>query len=255
MNLNLFRIWLEMGPLVRIVVAVLTIQGVACLTVVIDRIVVLFRSRARSRAFASQANALLEARDHKKLLEVARGAKGHLAALMDTGIYTYLKNRGVGERHEKAVELTRRALDRRQEELGSELNRGLSILASTGSTAPFVGLLGTVLGIINAFRAIAETGSGGLGTIGAAIGEALVVTGYGLVIAIPTVLAFNWLTGKVTKYETGLAIAAGELVDHLEVQELFEAEAAFPAAAAAPGNGSSHSVSARRQPRAAVAVG
>jgi biopolymer transport protein ExbB/TolQ len=96
----------------------------------------------------------------------------------------------------------------------------MNVLASTGSTAPFVGLLGTVLGIINAFKLIAANGSGGIGTIGAAIGEALVVTGYGLVVAIPSVLVFNWLSGRITNYESGLLNSGGELIDRLETSVL-----------------------------------
>jgi biopolymer transport protein ExbB/TolQ len=95
----------------------------------------------------------------------------------------------------------------------------MGVLASTGSTAPFVGLLGTVLGIINAFKLIAANGSGGLGTIGAAIGEALIVTGYGLCVAIPTVLLFNWVNGRITHEEMALQNAAGELIDRLETLE------------------------------------
>jgi biopolymer transport protein ExbB/TolQ len=92
----------------------------------------------------------------------------------------------------------------------------MNVLASTGSTAPFIGLLGTVLGIINAFRMIAATGSGGIGTIGAAIGEALVVTGYGLIVAIPSVLIFNWLSSRIANYEAMLINAGSELLDRLE---------------------------------------
>ena len=187
----------------------------------------------RSRRFAVAAKPLLDGRKHSELSELAKRTGGHLAVLMARGLDTYDRNRLRGERHDKAIELARRALERRHEELGTELNRGLSILASTGSTAPFVGLLGTVLGIINAFHAIAESGSGGLGTIGAAIGEALVVTGYGLCVAIPTVLLFNWLSGRVSRYEMGLQNAAGELIDHLEGQELHEAEHTFGGAVSA----------------------
>ena len=93
------------------------------------------------------------------------------------------------------------------------------MLASTGSTAPFVGLLGTVLGIINAFQMIAASGSGGIGTIGAAIGEALIVTGYGLCVAIPTVLLFNWISGRISRFEMGLTNAGSELADRLEVSD------------------------------------
>jgi biopolymer transport protein ExbB/TolQ len=73
-----------------------------------------------------------------------------------------------------------------------------------------------VLGIINAFKLIAANGSGGIGTIGAAIGEALVVTGYGLVVAIPSVLVFNWLSGRIADYESGMLNAGSELIDRLE---------------------------------------
>jgi len=73
-----------------------------------------------------------------------------------------------------------------------------------------------VLGIINAFKLIAASGSGGIGTIGAAIGEALVVTGYGLTVAIPSVLVFNWLSGRIANYESGLINAGSELIDRLE---------------------------------------
>jgi len=102
------------------------------------------------------------------------------------------------------------------------LNRGMNVLASTGSTGPFIGLLGTVLGILNAFHSMAQGGSGGIATIGASIGEALVVTGYGLMVAIPAVLIFNFLSARIAKYEAGLANAGSELVDQLEAGGGFE---------------------------------
>ena len=92
--------------------------------------------------------------------------------------------------------------------------------ATTGSTAPFVGLLGTVFGILGAFKVIGQDGGGGLSTIGPLIGEALYVTGYGLMVAIPSVMLFNWLSGLISKYEAGLANAGSELVDQLEAGAL-----------------------------------
>jgi biopolymer transport protein ExbB len=90
------------------------------------------------------------------------------------------------------------------------------VLASVGSIAPFVGLLGTVLGIISAFRGIATAGSGGLSAVSAGISEALIETALGLAVAIPAVLAFNYLTGLITREESGLSRAAGELLDTIE---------------------------------------
>jgi biopolymer transport protein ExbB len=92
----------------------------------------------------------------------------------------------------------------------------MSLLASVGSVAPFVGLLGTVVGIISAFQGIAATGSGGLGSVSAGIAEALVETALGLMVAIPAVLSFNYLTTRVGTVESALSRSLGELLDDLE---------------------------------------
>lgn len=217
MEINLVELWSEMGAPVRGVVIVLTIMAVACIAVTIDRVILLWRSAASSKHFARQAGPLLEQGKFEEAMNLAASeTTSHLAQFMHVGLKTFLKRQKAGDDREKAAERTRRALDRTGETLSAALNRGMVVLASTGSVAPFVGLLGTVLGIINAFKLIASTGSGGIGTIGAAIGEALIVTGYGLVVAIPAVLLFNWLSGRIAHYETGLVNAASELVDQLE---------------------------------------
>jgi biopolymer transport protein ExbB/TolQ len=162
----------------------------------------------------------------------------HLSGYLEVGLRTFLSRYNAGDDVQRAAELTRRALERKGDAVSRDLNRGMNILASTGSTAPFVGLLGTVLGIINAFKMIAATGSGGIGTIGAAIGEALVVTGYGLMVAIPSVLVFNWLSGRIANYEAGLLNSGSELVDRLEiVAGAALATRSAPGAAAGPASG------------------
>jgi len=90
------------------------------------------------------------------------------------------------------------------------------VLASVGSVAPFVGLLGTVLGIISAFQGIASTGSGGLSSVSAGISEALIETALGLAVAIPAVLAFNYLSTVIARDEMALNTAAGELLDTID---------------------------------------
>jgi biopolymer transport protein ExbB len=114
------------------------------------------------------------------------------------------------------VELARSESDRSLEAAGADLRRGLSVLASVGSVAPFVGLLGTVIGIIGAFQGIASTGSGGLGAVSAGIAEALIETAFGLMVAIPAVLLFNWLTTRINTIELTLSRSAGELLDEIE---------------------------------------
>ncbi len=220
MNINLLELWSQMGWPVRSVVIVLTLQAVASLAVALDRVLVLARSSAAARVFAGKAARLLDAGDFVALEKEAATAKSsHLAVLLHAGLRVYLERLGKGDSTERAAELARRTLERKGESLSDDLNRGLGVLASTGSTAPFVGLLGTVLGIINAFQMIAASGSGGIGTIGAAIGEALIVTGYGLCVAIPTVLVFNGITTRIQRFEMGLTNASNELVDRLETAE------------------------------------
>ena len=116
MDLNLFEMWAEMGILVKGVVLVLTLQAVSGIAVVIDRLVFFTRSRARSRAFAGEARKLLDRFDHQGLLALASRTKGsHLAALIHEGVSTYERRRAAGVPHDKAIELTRRALERKGE--------------------------------------------------------------------------------------------------------------------------------------------
>jgi biopolymer transport protein ExbB/TolQ len=99
--------------------------------------------------------------------------------------------------------------------VAAELRRGLGGLATISSAAPFVGLLGTVGGIITAFQAMAATGSGGLGSVSAGIAEALVTTAFGLFVAIPAVMMFNFFTHRVEAMQVDMADASSELVDFL----------------------------------------
>lgn len=217
MEMNLLEMWHGMSVLVRTVVVVLTLQALGCIFVTVDRSSLLLLAYRRGRKFARRVGPLLAAGDVQGALEAARSSRGsHLAAFIVTGVETFARQRRAGHPVDKAAELADRALERKGELLSGELNRGMNILASTGSTAPFVGLLGTVLGILNAFKLVGQQGSGGLGTIGVAIAEALIVTGYGLMVAIPSVLLFNALSARLAKYEAGLAHAKSELVDMLE---------------------------------------
>lgn len=217
MEMNLVALWHGMNNLVRAVVIVLTLQGLACIYVAVDRLFLLLVSYARGRKFARRVGPLLAGGDHEGAVDLARNNRGsHLAGFILTGVETFDKQQRNGQSAAKSAELAGRALERKAEMLSGELNRGMNVLASTGSTAPFVGLLGTVLGILNAFKLVGQQGSGGIGTIGVAIAEALIVTGYGLMVAIPSVLLYNWLSGRLAKYEAGLAHAKSELIDTLE---------------------------------------
>jgi len=234
MEFNVIDMWAGMSNLVRAVVSVLTIQALSGIFVAVDRLILLFTANRSGRKFAKTAGPLLARGDYTSALNVAREHKdSHLAGIITTGVETFAEHLRRSGDQSKAAYLADRALERQSEHLSASLNRGMNILASTGSTAPFIGLLGTVLGILNAFKLVGQQGSGGMGTIGVAIAEALVVTGYGLMVAIPSVLLFNWLSARIATYEQGLNRARGELVDRLEgghgLSENYGARAQDPA--------------------------
>lgn len=218
MEIDLMEMWLKMNPIVKTAVAVLTVQGLWGVTVTIDRLLMLFMSKRRSQKFATEVSEPMERGDAMAAMQIAEEAKkrSHLAQFIYEGIKTFEDNLALGMGRDRAATFTKRNLERTGENLSMSLNKGLAVLATTGSTAPFVGLLGTVFGILGAFKVIGQEGGGGLSTIGPLIGEALYVTGYGLMVAIPSVMLFNWLSGKIQKYEAGLANAGSELVDQLE---------------------------------------
>jgi biopolymer transport protein ExbB len=214
MQFDLAHIWASMGALGKTVAAVLLMMAIASAGVTVERLIVLAKSKSASRKFAAGAAPLFERWDLQGLVELAETRKASaLARLFAPILNRYLssKDGNVGR-----VELARAESERTLEALGAELRRGLSVLASVGSVAPFVGLLGTVVGIIGAFQGIAASGAGGLGAVSAGISEALIETAFGLMVAIPAVLCFNWLTGKINAVELTLTRSAGELLDEIE---------------------------------------
>lgn len=217
MELSLVEIWQSMGFLARLIAVSLVVMGFASLVVCVERLLVMRKAQELSSRFATKARPLLEDRDVETLLDLCRGAEysnAPLPRLMRFGLEAYTANR-----KDEAVgptEMARRELGRRLEQLGAESRRGMGILASTGSTAPFIGLFGTVIGIITAFQGIAASGGGGIGAVSAGIAEALIVTAVGLFVAIAAVLAFNYLTARFDKFDMMMQHAASELVDYLE---------------------------------------
>lgn len=218
MNFDLAHIWAEMGPLARVIAGVLMVMAVASLGVVIERVWAFRRSAAESRKFVLAINPLLAEWDVKGIVKAADTYdKSALASLFGAIVRRYhAAHEHSGGGGLTPVELAKNEAERAREAIGADLRKGMSVLASVGSVAPFVGLLGTVVGIIGAFQGIASKGSGGLGAVSAGIAEALIETAFGLMVAIPAVLFFNYLTGRVQRLERQLARSAGELLDDME---------------------------------------
>jgi biopolymer transport protein ExbB len=217
MNFDLVHIWGSMGFLAKSIALVLMGMAVASVAVVVERVIVMTRSARESRAFAAGAAKLLQQWNLEEVLLLTEKYKhSTLARLFGGVIEKYLVASEEEEGNIHPVERARSESARRLEALGEDLRRGTGVLASVGSVAPFVGLLGTVVGIIGAFQGIASTGSGGLGAVSAGISEALIETAFGLLVAIPAVLFFNYLTARINGIETALSRSVGELLDDLE---------------------------------------
>jgi biopolymer transport protein ExbB/TolQ len=220
-SFDLLHMWATMGPFAKFIAFVLAVMSVYSLAVMGERLVTYSRSSTASRQYAEQLRTLLPQHKFGEAVALSKKLKrGHLSKVLGLAIEEY--DRGVVALHSRGpndvgdfdvVAAVNRAVDRSSMRTIADLRRGLGALATVGSTAPFVGLLGTVAGIITAFQAMAATGSGGLGAVSAGIAEALVTTAFGLLVAIPAVMMFNYLTNRVEDMQVDINDSANELLD------------------------------------------
>jgi len=219
MSFSLIDMYNTMGPTAKFIVLVLALMSVYSLSVMIERFLTYRKAKKQSRAYAPKVAKLLKDGKVQEAIKISSGKdvrNSHLAKVLLAGLqeYEYQKETGGGTRDDM-MEAAHRAIERATALNLTDLKRGLSGLATIGATAPFVGLLGTVIGIINAFRGMALTGSGGIGAISAGIAEALVTTAVGLFVAIPAVWAFNYLTTRVESFTVEMDNSASELIDYM----------------------------------------
>jgi biopolymer transport protein ExbB len=216
--MNLLEMWSQMGWFAKAIAYVLFFMSMLSFGVAIERIYTFAQARKQSKLFAPQvAKALKEGRlkdaialAAKKEYRYSHLAKVVLAALQE---YQYSQESGEKMSKEDTVDTVRRAIQRASALTGSDLKKMVSSLATIGATAPFVGLLGTVVGVINAFQGIATTGSGGIGAVSAGIAEALVETALGLLVAIPAVWFYNYLTSRLEYFNVEMDNSSSEMVD------------------------------------------
>ena len=212
MQFTLTDLWHHMGLFARLIVAVLGVMSVASLVVMAERLIVFNRSRSESRNFAEKMANTLAKNDLMTVAGTKIGDKvGHLGRVIGAGLNALRLSNDKDK--DLQVESVARALERQAQREVQSLKRGLGLLATVGSTAPFVGLLGTVMGIVNAFQSMALTGSGGLGTVSAGIAEALITTAFGLLVAIPAVMAYNYLQGWVDARAVDISESSNEFLD------------------------------------------
>jgi biopolymer transport protein ExbB/TolQ len=220
MGLDLFDMFKNMGLVAWGVVITLFIMSMYSIAVMIERYWTFKKATDQSRRYAPEVARLLKGGKIKEAVDVSLGANAkysHLAKVLVVGLqeWQYQQETGETERDkEAAVDSAKRAIQRATAVNLADLKKGLSGLATIGSTAPFVGLFGTTFGIINAFTGMALTGSGGIAAVSAGIAEALVTTAFGLFVAVPAVWAFNYLNGRVEGFNVEMDNSSSELLDY-----------------------------------------
>jgi biopolymer transport protein ExbB len=208
-------LWAQMGPLAKFVVIGLFLMSAYSIGVMIDRLMAYSAARKQSRAFApAVAGALREGKLDEAVKIADRYKKSHLAKVVVAGLQEFQAHQISSEIPGEEIEASKRALERAEAIVHAELKRGVSGLATIGSTAPFVGLFGTVVGIINAFQGISAQKSTGLGAVAGGISEALVTTAIGLFVAIPAVWMYNFFSNKIEAFDVEMGNSSSELVDY-----------------------------------------
>jgi biopolymer transport protein ExbB len=218
-QMNLLEMWGQMGIPAKSVAAVLFVMSMLSFGVAIERIYTFIQARKQSKLYAPQVAKHLKEGRLKDAIAVSNSKNfrySHLAKVVLAGLqeYQFQQDTSSGLTREDLMDTVRRAIQRASALTASDLKKMVPSLATIGATAPFVGLLGTVLGIITAFQGIAATGSGGLGAVSAGIAEALVETALGLFVAIPAVWFYNYLTSKIEYFNVEMDNSSSELVDY-----------------------------------------
>ena len=209
------------------VMACLALLSIISVGVVVDKYR-RFRVAARqTQDFKPKFGEFLHGGNVQSLIESTQEHQNsHVAQVVAAAILEYDGVRKKGADPVHSLEVVTSALEDSTAETLLQLKRGLGFLATIGSTAPFIGLFGTVVGIINAFRSIASAGAGGMAVVSGGMAEALVSTGLGIFVAIPAVVAYNHFTGNLENFRVEINRASSQLVNHLfKVPELMARQA------------------------------
>jgi biopolymer transport protein ExbB/biopolymer transport protein TolQ len=218
-GLDLVDMFQQMGTAAWAVAIILFIMSMWSVGVAVERIYTYGQARNQSKLYAPQVAKHLKEGRLKDAIAISSSKNyrySHLAKVVLAGLqeYQFQQESGGGLSREDLLDTVRRAIQRASALTASDLKKGVAALATIASTAPFVGLLGTVVGVINAFQGIATSGSGGIGAVSAGIAEALVETALGLVVAIPAVWFYNYLTGRIEYFNVEMDNSSSELVDY-----------------------------------------
>jgi biopolymer transport protein ExbB/biopolymer transport protein TolQ len=213
-NWDLMSMWHTMEWPARAVVILLFLMSAWSVAIMIDRALMYSAARKQSRVFVQQVAGALKDNKLDEAISIAeRNKKSHIAKVVATGLSEF-QAASSQVNDEEVIEAAKRGLERSIAIVHAEMKRGLSGLATIGSTAPFVGLFGTVMGIIAAFKGIANSKVTGLSAVAGGISEALVTTALGLLVAVPAVWTFNYFTNRVEAFDVEMDNSSMELINY-----------------------------------------
>ncbi len=210
----LLHMFLESGPVGKAVILILLGLSIYSIAVMIDKFRSYKAARDESLQFLPVFVKNLKDSNFQGALDAARKYKrSHIAKVVSAGLIEYDNDKAELTDSHDLVAAVGRALDRAVSLTSAEMKKGTGGLATIGSAAPFIGLFGTVVGIMNAFQGIAQSGSGGLASVSAGISEALITTAFGILVAVPAVMAFNYFTTRLERFQIEMSNSSAELLD------------------------------------------
>jgi len=205
----------NLGSVAWGVIFILLIMSIWSIAIMVERYLTFNAAKKQSREFAPKvAMALKQAKIDDAISISDKYKKSHLAMVVNAGLQEFRAHQLSTEISGEEIEASKRALQRAEAIKIAEFKRGLSGLATIGSTAPFVGLFGTVFGIINAFQGMKSAESAGISAVAGGIAEALFTTAFGLLVAVPAVWLFNYFTSKVDNFVVEMDNSSAELIDY-----------------------------------------
>src|ERR671917_1188402 len=217
MSVDLLHLWAQMGYFAKGIVVILALMSIWSLTIMISKFIQFQRAQAETRKFAPQFSRAIQEENLDQAISLAeKNKKGHVARVVGEAlseVKPLLRDRATITAAD--INSAERAVERQMLITLADFKRGTGILATVGATAPFVGLLGTTMGIVNAFTGMASSGSGGLSAISAGVAEALITTAFGLLVAIPAVWAFNYFQTKIDNLSAEMTYTSKEMIDYL----------------------------------------
>jgi biopolymer transport protein ExbB/TolQ len=208
--------WSAMGAVAKAVSILLIFLSIVSLYYFIERNLTFRRAKSKSKEIAPKLADMLKSGQIKEALTLSgkKEYKGsHIARVTSSGIAEFLAGQDAKLAMEDQIESAERGSERAKSVFEQELKKGLSLLATIATSAPFIGLFGTISGIINAFRGMALTGSGGIGAVATGIAEALVTTAFGIGVAIIALWCYNTLNSKIEVYSAEMNNTISQVID------------------------------------------